>query len=171
MKKKYIVFLLPVIFVILFIRLLEPKHTNENECCFCNNVIIENQKYYEDDSVIGLYTHKPLSKGHCLIIPKRHVLRYDQLTEDEIVKIHSLIKRTDRAVKKAFSMRSYMILQKNGKEVGQEVFHVHFHYIPAKENSYVASFLMKFIIDPFKGIISKNEIHDSIEKIKKELDN
>ena len=59
--------------------------------------VIEAQKFYEDDSIIALYTHKPVMPGHCLIIPKRHAERFEQLTDQEDASITHVIKKVDQA--------------------------------------------------------------------------
>lgn len=63
-------------------------------CPFCDRAVIERQAFYEDDLVLALYDHKPIFPGHSLIIPKRHVERFEQLTEEEITQIGRAIKKT-----------------------------------------------------------------------------
>jgi hypothetical protein len=53
-------------------------------CAFDDLKVLNRQKFYEDDLVLALYTHKPILPGHCLIIPKRHVERFEMLSEQEI---------------------------------------------------------------------------------------
>src|SRR4029078_13357621 len=101
-------------------------------CPFCDSKVIEYQKFYEDDLVIALYTHRPIFPGHSLIIPKRHVERFEMLNDQEITRISQVIKKVDKAAQKVFGTSAYLLLQKNGREVGQTVPHVHFHYIPRK---------------------------------------
>lgn len=135
-------------------------------CVFCDQKILDYQKFYEDDLVLGLCTHKPIEPGHCLIIPKRHVARFEQLSDEEITAMGHLIKKVDRAVSKAFGTSAYMLLQKNGAEVGQTVFHVHFHYIPRKADEKVGvQFLMKFFLEAFKSPVSEDEMHENVQKM------
>lgn len=101
-------------------------------CPFCDPKVLEGQSFYEDDLAIALYTHRPIYPGHCLIIPKRHVLRFEELTEAEASQMMQLIKKVDVAAQKVFGTSAYLLLQKNGYEAGQSVPHVHFHYIPRK---------------------------------------
>lgn len=86
------------------------------------------QAFYKNDLVLALYSHKPIYPGHCLIIPKRHVERFEMLSEEEITEIGRVIKKVNQAVEKVFQTSSYLLLQKNGREVGQTP-HVHVHYI------------------------------------------
>jgi histidine triad (HIT) family protein len=136
-------------------------------CPFCDSNVLNQQTFYEDDLVLALYTHKPIFPGHCLIIPKRHVERFEELTSEEITQIGEMIKKVNQAVEKVFDTSSYLLLQKNGSEVGQSVPHVHFHYIPRKANdSSTLKFLIKMYIANIKGPISPDEMRENIEKLK-----
>lgn len=117
------------------------------DCAFCMNEVLERQSFYEDEQVIALYTYKPVLPPHFLIIPKRHVERFEELTDEEMVQIGRAIKKVHLAAGQVFGTSSYLLLQKNGREVGQSVPHVHFHYI-ARENGddSTLKFLFKFLI-------------------------
>ena len=101
-------------------------------CAFCDPKVLEAQTFYEDDLVRALYSHKPIYPGHCLIIPKRHVPRFEMLTDAEASQMMEMIKKVNGAVPQVFNTSAYLLLEKNGVEVGQTVPHVHFHYVPRK---------------------------------------
>ena len=139
-------------------------------CAFCDIKVLDAQKFYEDELVMALYTHKPILPGHCLIIPKRHVQRFEELTDQEIEQMGKVIKKVDRSASKIFETSSYLLLQKNGIEVGQTVPHVHFHYIPRKEGDYsVFGFLLKMYIACAKGPISKSHMDWIVKSLKEDL--
>ena len=145
-------------FIFIFIGLFCFLQGGES-CPFCDSDVIDYQKYYEDDQVIGLCTHKPVTEGHCLIIPKRHVERFEDLAEEEELAINFLIKKTQMAASKALGKNSYLILQKNGRSVGQSIPHVHFHLIPRKEgDSPSLGFLLKFFVSSYFSPLSKEEM-------------
>ena len=135
MRKKWMIFaILLLTSLIGGIYFFSPRPAHFTEyCAFCDPRVLERQKFYEDDLVLALYTHKPVLPGHCLVLPKRHVERFEQLTDQEITQMGKVIKKVDRAVTEVFSTSSYLLLQKNGIEVGQSVPHVHVHYIPGKK--------------------------------------
>lgn len=171
MKKKILFLLISVLVCFSFYSLIElyvsPRSMKDSKCCFCDQKIIDYQKFYEDDLVLGLYTHKPVTQGHCLIIPKRHVENFEDLSEKEDIAINSLIRRTHNALKTVFNAKSYIILQKNGSEVGQSVPHVHFHYIPRKKDAKnILGFLARFLVNPFLSPISSEEMKEMKEKIR-----
>lgn len=150
----------------LLIKPLSPSSFS-NYCAFCDPAVLEKQKFYEDDLVFALYTHKPIVPGHCLIVSKRHVERFELLTDREISQIGRVIKKVNEAVIKVFGTASYLLLQKNGLEVGQSVPHVHFHYIPRKAgDDSIVQFIVKMLIANAKRPISQDEMHETVEKLK-----
>ncbi|MEI6242054.1 MAG: HIT family protein [Chlamydiota bacterium] len=139
-------------------------------CPFCDPKIIAQQKYVENEYAIGVYDIKPYFKGHCLIIPKRHIERYSEMTNEEAAAVLDLVKKTDIAVQKSFHTNSYLILQRNGKEVGQSVFHLHVHYIPNYEDSSPAWFYFRvFFCDPFARELSAEENRATIDLLRKNV--
>lgn len=142
------------------------SHPLDNACPFCNEKIVNYQKFYETDLVVALYTHKPVMPGHCLIIPKRHITRFEELSDEEMVEVLHTIKRVDKAVSEVFGTAAYLILQKNGEEVGQTVPHVHFHYIPRqKGDDSTITFLFNFYVAPFKSPLTKEEMGEAVSKL------
>ena len=107
------------------------KFGTVSACAFCREEVLSTQVFYRGDLVLGVLTHKPAAPGHVLIVPKRHVERFEDLTAEEIGEIGDAIKKIDRAVRSIFGNADYALLQKNGKGAGQSVPHVHFHYLPA----------------------------------------
>lgn len=101
-------------------------------CPFCDQAVLERQAFYEDELVMALYDHRPIFPGHSLIIPKRHIERFDQLTEEEMTQIGRAIKKVNLLIPEVFHTSAYLIAEKNGLEVGQSVPHIHFHYLPRK---------------------------------------
>lgn len=100
------------------------------DCVFCK--IIEGElpayKIYEDEKALAFLDIEPVSKGHTLVIPKKHVENIHEAEEmdfmwDTIVKVAN-------AVKTAFDAEGMNINQNNGEIAGQDVFHMHFHITP-----------------------------------------
>lgn len=145
---------------------LSYLEATSNDCAFCNEKILNNQKFYEDDLVMALYTHKPMLPGHSLIIPKRHIERFEMLSDEEFTRIGQVIKKVNSAVQKVFGTSAYLLLQKNGKEVGQTVPHVHFHYIPrqAGEDSTI-KFMTQMYISNLLNPLDPEEMYSIVEKM------
>lgn len=170
MKKKIFIFSSVIFITILSIFYLSSFIGTKNTSCpFCNEKIINYQKYFENEKLLGLYNYKPLIKGHCLIIPKRHVQRFEDLTEVEIAEVFKLIKKTNQAMQKIIDIKSYLILQKNGRSVGQTVDHLHFHYMPNKLNGSKSAFFFRFVLYPFFKKLDENEMKKMTSQISENL--
>lgn len=91
---------------------------------------IPSHRVYEDEHVYAFLDIGPLSKGHTLVIPKEEVATLDQLSEESAAAIGRVLPRLCRAVKQVSGASAYNLLQNNGAEANQSVFHVHFHIIP-----------------------------------------
>jgi len=61
-----------------------------NPCLFCNSKI--SGIAHENDLAYVSYDTYPVSEFHCLIIPKRHIIDYFELTDEELVACNDLIK-------------------------------------------------------------------------------
>ena len=106
----------------------------EHSCPYCDSMVIENQYIYQDDHIVVLYNDKPLLDGHCLIIPKRHIERFDELSEEEALAVFQAIKDLNSSLDSAYDMQDYILLDKTGPAAGQNIPHMALHYIPRKEN-------------------------------------
>jgi len=147
--------------------LLDHHRTSlDGPCAFCNPAVLARQTFYEDDLVLALYTHKPIFPGHCLVIPKRHVERFEGLTDEEITEMGRALKKVNSAVRQVFGTSPYILLQKNGREVGQTVPHVHIHYIPRKAgDSSALWFVIKLFVRNAMKPISPEETRENVEKL------
>jgi histidine triad (HIT) family protein len=87
-------------------------------------------RVYEDEHVLAFLDIGPLSAGHTLVIPKERKAFLHELSDDSAAAIGRVLPRIARAVMKATGASAYNVLQNNGAEAHQAVFHVHFHVIP-----------------------------------------
>jgi len=87
-------------------------------------------KVYEDSFVLAFLDVGPLSRGHTLVIPKERKAFLHELSDETAAAIGRVLPRLARAVMKASGTTAYNVLQNNGSEAHQAVFHVHFHIIP-----------------------------------------
>jgi histidine triad (HIT) family protein len=101
-----------------------------DNCVFCR--IIEGEIpgniVYEDEKVVAFLDANPVSKGHTLVVPKKHVEDIHGTSGMDYM-WDALVKVSD-AVKDAFDPEGINIAQNNGEAAGQEVFHLHFHVTP-----------------------------------------
>ena len=103
-----------------------------NPCLFCN--IKESDLADENTLAYVSYDTYPVSESHCLIIPKRHVKDYFELTIDEVIACNDLIKKIkEEILLKDSSVKGFNIGSNVGKAAGQSVLHCHIHLIPRRE--------------------------------------
>ncbi len=133
MKNSLAIILAAAIAIWAATRLDFQKKVAGSGCPFCSEGVLSKQAVFEEDGCYALLNYKPAVEGHMLIIPKRHVERFEDLTAAEGAGIHAMIARVDRAERQALGATGYALLQKNGAEAGQSVPHVHFHYFPRKQ--------------------------------------
>ncbi len=91
---------------------------------------IPSYKVYEDDHVYAFLDISPQSHGHILVVPKESIAHLHELSDDASAALGRVLPRLCRAVMRATGASAYNVLQNNGSEAGQAVFHVHFHIIP-----------------------------------------
>lgn len=75
------------------------------------------------------YSIAPYAKYHLLVIPKRHVESFSDLTRDELRAAQLMLTR-GVAVLRAKGIEDYTILVRNGAKSGKSVRHLHYHLIP-----------------------------------------
>ena len=103
-----------------------------NPCLFCN--VKESGYAYENDLAYASYDSYPVSNHHCLIIPKRHINDYFDLTKNELIACDELIKIIkNEVVVKDQSVKGFNLGTNIGKVSGQSILHCHFHLIPRRE--------------------------------------
>ena len=99
-----------------------------NPCLFCN--IKESGLVMDNELAYASYDTYPVSELHCLIIPKRHIKDYFDLTDEEVIACNKLIKNMKREVElKDPTVKGFNIGTNLGKIAGQSVMHCHIHLI------------------------------------------
>jgi histidine triad (HIT) family protein len=107
-----------------------PKHPAPASCIFCEIAQHKAPAYivYEDTDTMGFLDIYPFTRGHLLIIPKRHGTR---LTDLPFTHQTSLLRTVDLLCRRSERLTSdYNVALNAGANAGQIVFHVHFHLIP-----------------------------------------
>ena len=102
-----------------------------NPCLFCN--IKESGLAKENNLAYASYDTYPVTEGHCLIIPKRHVKDYFDLSTEEIIACNDLIKEIkNEIIEKDSSVKGFNVGSNAGKISGQSILHCHIHLIPRR---------------------------------------
>ena len=88
------------------------------------------ERLFENELGFVIYDGFPVSKGHCLIIPKRVYSDYFESTEEEIIGLQKLVIETKKIIDKKYRPDGYNVGINCGEVGGQTVSHVHIHLIP-----------------------------------------
>ncbi len=102
------------------------------DCIFCNleNSRIEN----ESELFISIKDLYPVTKGHTLIISKRHVASYFDLSADEKSDLISFLDfERDKILKDDNSIDGFNVGINDGQYAGQTIMHFHMHLIPRRK--------------------------------------
>ena len=103
-----------------------------NPCLFCN--IKESGVAHENNLAYVSYDSYPVSEDHCLIIPKRHIKNYFDLSNDELIACNDLIKIVkEEIIYKDKTVTGFNIGSNIEKTAGQSIKHCHIHLIPRRE--------------------------------------
>ena len=95
-------------------------------CPFCGL----KESVCENELTFAVYDKFPVSKGHMLIITKRHVADYFSTSKEEKLAIIDLVEKCKDILDKKFNPDGYNIGVNCGREAGQTVMHLHIHLIP-----------------------------------------
>ncbi len=96
-------------------------------CPFCNQT---DRVFYEGDKVIGFWDRFPVSPGHALLIPKRHISTWFEARKEEQQELLEAIEIARKAIESKFCPEGYNIGFNVGEAAGQTIFHLHVHVIP-----------------------------------------
>lgn len=121
-------------------------------------------KVYEDDLVIAFLDINPFSTGHTLVVPKEASRTLDKLSDESSAALGRVLPRISRAILSATGAEEFNIIQNNGPNAFQSVFHVHFHIIPKLKDGRGLTF-------PFRSSpINHEEAEKLAESIRELLD-
>ena len=106
-----------------------------DNCLFCRIARgeIPSRKVYEDDDVFAFHDINPARPMHLLVIPKRHIVSLQTVTQDDEPVLGRMLGVTSRLAKENGSPDGFRVIINNGKIGGQEVPHLHAHIVGGPE--------------------------------------
>jgi histidine triad (HIT) family protein len=136
------------------------------ECIFCKIVAgeIPAVKVLDEEQALAFMDINPASRGHLLVIPKRHAENIFEISEGDLAAVVKAVRRCAGAAKHALKAEGVTVLQLNGKASGQVVPHLHVHIMPrwANDGLSVSSWEMKpGDMEEIKGIARRVKEHIS----------
>ena len=104
------------------------------DCIFCRIVAGEApcHRVHEDELTLAFLDLFPVSRGHLLIIPKRHYSDLFGADDASLERVIAVSRRLAHALSRALEPDGIGVHQLNGSAAGQTIFHYHMHLIPRR---------------------------------------
>ncbi len=98
-------------------------------CVFCKivNGEIPNNTVHENDDFLAFHDLYPKAPIHVLVIPKKHIENFQSVDPDTMAAMTPFIQETAKIL--GVDETGYRLVTNNGKDGGQEIFHLHFHLL------------------------------------------
>jgi ATP adenylyltransferase len=97
------------------------------DCIFCQH---ERPILAQSGLSVAFLDNFPISNGHALVIPKRHVESLWEMTTDEYTDAFGLVRQVKDIIQDKFQPQGFNVGVNCGQAAGQTVFHAHIHIIP-----------------------------------------
>ncbi|MDQ2976425.1 MAG: HIT family protein [Acidobacteriota bacterium] len=109
-------------------------------CLFCGivNGEVNASFVFEDETSLAFLDHRPLFRGHCLLIPKIHYETLSDLPENLVGPFFKNVQLLTRAVEAALEAEGSFVAMNN--RVSQSVPHLHVHVVPRKRKDGLKGF-------------------------------
>lgn len=106
--------------------------TPPGQCLFCKLVAgeIPSARVYEDALTLAFMDIGQVNPGHVLVATKRHAATLLDITPQEAAAVMQTAQRVASAIREVFDPPGITLLQANGREGEQTVFHFHMHVVP-----------------------------------------
>jgi histidine triad (HIT) family protein len=108
----------------------------EADCIFCKVLAgeIPSEKVFEDEHTVAIMDINPWTRGHALVIPRRHVVDLLEIDDEELARTAQAAKRLAQLQKDRLGCDGVNLLNSCGQAAWQTVFHFHIHAIPRYED-------------------------------------
>jgi len=105
-------------------------------CVFCDIVqrTVPSHVIYEDEDFIAILDKYPISIGHTLVLPKKHIGRVQDLSQNEFCAMYARVHALNGLITARLGASASHISINDGAAANQLVPHVHVHIIPRNED-------------------------------------
>ena len=104
---------------------------NRPVCPFCN--LPQERVHLETEATLVFFDGYPVTEGHALVIPKRHVASIFELPPEELAVLWSQVATVRKHLTEKYSPDAFNIGVNDGSAAGQTVPHAHIHVIPRRK--------------------------------------
>lgn len=125
-------------------------------CIFCKiiNKEIPSNVVYEDHETIAILDITQATKGHTLVIPKKHYDNFNELPSDLLNKVMTTSQIISKRLIQSLKADGCNILTNINEAAGQSVFHTHIHIIPRYKKDDLIIKFKKHDVD-FNNLLEK----------------
>ena len=113
-------------------------------CIFCDIIHheIPSKVVYEDDQVLAILDLAQVTKGHTLVMPRKHVENLLECDDETAAYLIQIVKKLAVQIKERTGAAAVNILNNNGELAGQTVKHLHLHIIPrySENDAFICEF-------------------------------
>lgn len=105
-------------------------------CIFCKIISgeIPSKKIYEDENVLAILDISQATKGHTLVMPKKHFENIFEIDAKDYLNVMQVVHKICKHYKDTNkSILGINVLNNNGQKAGQSVNHLHYHILPRYE--------------------------------------
>ena len=102
----------------------------QNNCLFCEIYSDKSIIIYENSLFWSLFDKNPVTKGHALLIPKKHVVSFFDLDSKDFENLFEGMNEVKKIIDKKYSPDAYNIGINDGETAGRTIHHLHIHLIP-----------------------------------------
>lgn len=105
------------------------------DCIFCKIAKegISKERIYENDNFFSFLDANPITKGHSIVISKKHFLTILDMPSTIGGELLDCIKNTAIKIMKEKNTSGFNVINNNFESAGQAINHIHFHIIPRKK--------------------------------------
>ena len=139
----------------------------KKECILCQVVKgkLPSYKIYEDEKVLGILDINPITKGHCLILPKKHIVWFTDLNQAEGSSFSQAVLIVAKKLKKVFKAKYVTILIRCTR-----IPHLHAHLVPSIKGETSAADrildVLQFVQENQKPVVKRSEMKKIAKALK-----
>jgi len=113
---------------------VQGKSRPSVECILCSirddDERVVSLKIYHDNTIFITLNLYPYNPGHLMMVPNRHVLKYINLSKQELIHISRAIQGVQLLLDHLYNPKGYNIGVNEGITAGASIEHLHFHIVP-----------------------------------------
>ena len=129
-------------------------------CELCESIKEKHRLIEKNDFCFAIINLEPLKKGHIMVLPKRHIEKLSELSEQESKAIFDMIDNLKNRLNKKYS-EDVIIFINTGKHSSES--HLHLHVLPSKGN------IRNFFQNYEKVVYRKRLSNEELKKFKDDL--